>query len=618
MAVSCPNDEWHAPHASPQLTHEGVSLNSTSKRFSSSSVSAYRTMIRLAICVAALGCVSLGVGAQIPPQPPPQIPIGDAVIDGSVTAAATKRAVAGATVTVSGDVVVGGRSIPLARTTVTDNAGRFSFARLPSGRFTVSVRRDPFLLTRYGQTRPSGPGTPVVVAAAEHRSLAIELVQGGSISGQVLDENGAPLQGVRVVASRWAYENGVRSLVGSPATATSDDGSYRVSGLVPGEWVIAVHPPANAASLARQAHIEALIAAAPRRPPEQVITIPVEVVAGYLPVYFPGVGGRGSAATITLGPGDQRSGVDLQARFPRAAVIRGTVGVPGGPEFRVFVGAQSNEAGGGFWTNGSATFAFPNLPPGRYTIGVEVAPMSTLDSLNRQGGIPPDDLAHRYWGSTDVDLAGPEANIAVALRPANTVSGRASYETKFSEAPAISLRLVPGARYTIFGAPTAHPGPDGSFSLAGVFPGRYQLQLSGGVAKSAMVNGVDALDFGLAVAGEDIADLALTITDRLSSVAGILAAPSGAPVSDCTIVIAPADSRYWVPGARRIQITRPGVDGQYVFNNLPAGDYILSALTDIEPGQQFDPEFLNDLSAVAVRVHVGDRAAVTQHLRLGR
>jgi hypothetical protein len=325
--------------------------------------------------------------------------------------------------------------------------------------------------------------------------------------------------------------------------------------------------------------------------------MPTVGVAGYLPTYYPGVGDRASAATITLVPGESRSGVDVQAGFPRAAIIRGTVAVPPGRDFSVFVGVESNDAGGSFRgavVDANGAFSLPNLPPGRYTIGAEVAPSSTQESLNRQGGIPAEDTTFRLWGSAEVQLDGAEAVTAIAVRPAGSVSGQMTSDTVLMDWPTVSLQTSPGSRYTVFGAPTARPGPDGRFSLVGVYPGRYQLVIAPGIAKSAIVNGVDIL------------------------VAGVLTATSGVPVSDYSVIIAPTDRRYWVPNARRIQTTRPSVDGQYEFRNLPAGEYLLAVLTDIEPGQQFDPDFLQELSGASVRVRVGDRTDVAQHLRLGR
>jgi hypothetical protein len=51
--------------------------------------------------------------------------------------------------------------------------------------------------------------------------------------------------------------------------------------------------------------------------------------------------------------------------------------------------------------------------------------------------------------------------------------------------------------------------------------------------------------------------------------------------------------------------------------NLPAGEYFVAALTDVEDGEWFDPEFLNTLVGPStLKVTIGDRTL--QNLRVGR
>ena len=75
----------------------------------------------------------------------------------------------------------------------------------------------------------------------------------------------------------------------------------------------------------------------------------------------------------------------------------------------------------------------------------------------------------------------------------------------------------------------------------------------------------------------------------------------GKPTADYTIVIFPSDNSFWLPQARRIQSARPGTDGKFTFRDMPPGDYRMTAVTDVEPGEWFDPEFL----AARQRFHPG-------------
>ena len=64
-----------------------------------------------------------------------------------------------------------------------------------------------------------------------------------------------------------------------------------------------------------------------------------------------------------------------------------------------------------------------------------------------------------------------------------------------------------------------------------------------------------------------------------------------------------------LPQSRRIQSVRPGTDGRFVFRGIPAGEYRLTAVTDVEPGEWYDPTFLEQLmnASITVSVREGER-----------
>ena len=164
--------------------------------------------------------------------------------------------------------------------------------------------------------------------------------------------------------------------------------------------------------------------------------------------------------------------------------------------------------------------------------------------------------------------------------------------------------------------PQGRTDPDGRFTLTGIVPGRYMLRASGSV-KSAIVNGADSLDFPFTVDEDrDIANVVITMTNQLAELSGIVMQPAGTPTSDYTVVIAPSDRRYWLPGARRVQMSRPTSAGRFVFRALPAGEYLLAAVTDVEPGGHYDPAFLTAMTAAAVRVSIADGGRHVQDIRV--
>ncbi len=203
----------------------------------------------------------------------------------------------------------------------------------------------------------------------------------------------------------------------------------------------------------------------------------------------------------------------------------------------------------------------------------------------------------------------------------------------------------------IGGIPPAQVDSGGQFKITGVPPGHYVLQANapgggggqaaggaaaagggrgggGGAAapgqtgggwalKSAIVNGRDSLDFPLEVApNTDIAGAILTFTDRTQQLSGTLQDSSGRPTSDFTIIIFPADKTFWLPQSRRIQSTRPGTDGKYTLRGIPPGDYKLIAVTDVETGEWYDPDFLSQLAGAAMAISLSEGETKTQDLRV--
>jgi hypothetical protein len=71
-----------------------------------------------------------------------------------------------------------------------------------------------------------------------------------------------------------------------------------------------------------------------------------------------------------------------------------------------------------------------------------------------------------------------------------------------------------------------------------------------------------------------------------------------------------------MPQARRITATRPGTDGRFTFRGLPAGDYRLTAVTDVEPGEWYDPAFLNQLGSVSIPISLTEGQRKVQDIRL--
>jgi hypothetical protein len=240
-----------------------------------------------------------------------------------------------------------------------------------------------------------------------------------------------------------------------------------------------------------------------------------------------------------------------------------------------------------------------------------------------------------------------------------TVAGRVVFEsstTATAQAPdptrvRVNLTTRGQQMFEIGGGPAAaQVDASGRFSIVGVAPGRYTISAGavgaargagpagaiagapaggrGGAAapgqtagswqlKSAVADGRDLLDFPVDLGpNQSLSNVTLTFTTATQELSGTIQDVAGRPTADFTIIVFPPEQRYWMPQARRIASTRPGTDGRFVFRGLPAGDYRLTAVTDVEPGEWYDPAFLTQLAAVSLPVTIGDGEKKVQDIRV--
>jgi protocatechuate 3,4-dioxygenase beta subunit len=92
------------------------------------------------------------------------------------------------------------------RTTTTDADGRYEFADLPAGRFSVSVTKTGYVTLQYGQRRTFEAGTPITLADDQRIDrIDFSLPRGAVISVRITDDFGDPLAGAQVQVQRYQY-----------------------------------------------------------------------------------------------------------------------------------------------------------------------------------------------------------------------------------------------------------------------------------------------------------------------------------------------------------------------------------------------------------------------------
>jgi hypothetical protein len=239
------------------------------------------------------------------------------------------------------------------------------------------------------------------------------------------------------------------------------------------------------------------------------------------------------------------------------------------------------------------------------------------------------------WATADVSVNGVDiSNVLLTLQPGMTVSGKIVFAGTTLQPPAdlttVRLSLSPvvttGQVSISQGSPAI--SADGTFSVAGVMPGRYSVRATPAAAdvragwfwKSTTVGGREISDDYLDLRpGDSATDVVITLSDQPTELSGTLQDVSGRPAPDYYVILFPTDKALWRGGTRRIpQPTRPATTGAFKFANVTPGDYYLAALTDYESGQQYDPDFLAQLVTSAIKLTLGDGEKKVQDIKIAK
>jgi uncharacterized protein (DUF2141 family) len=550
---------------------------------------------------------------------------GTAEISGTVTTTGVPATrLARVLVTVSGEL------LKPSRTVISDDQGRFAFRALPAGSFTIVAARPPYVRTAFGAKRAGRPGTPITLAAGQRvTDVTIPLARGAAITGVVRNPAGEPAPGIQVVATPLDAQAGPRAA----PVVTDDRGVYRLFGLAPGRYTVraSVDERGNAGfSQVSDAEMDQILARLQRRSrptgsPSRAEVTPGSSKYGYAPIYYPGTPDPDQAQTLALAEGDERAAVDLDLQLVRTSTIEGRVSLagatlPSGTQVTLARAGLAGRASDAFVRparlDASGGFRFANVLPGKYRL------------LARATTVAPDGQAYRvtgvFWALADITLGDDDlSGIELTLQPSLKLTGRIVFDAHTLTPPeTVQLRLTETS-----GASTP-PGlgggrADGTFEVRGLLPGTYAIASAlsdgGWWLRSVVIGGRDVLDFPLELgAAGDVSGAVATFTDQRTELSGTLQSAANIPAPDYFVVVFSSDRTFWRPASRRVQFTRPSLDGHFTVRDLPAGDYLIAALTDMEASDLTDVSFMERLIPAGLKVHLDNGEKKTQDLTLVR
>ena len=518
-------------------------------------------------------------------------------------------------------VMLTGGDLALGQTTITADDGTFRFDRLPPGRYGVSATKDGYVSFSFGATGPNRPGTRIALGAGERRTLSLTLPKGAVITGVLTTADGQPLPGMPIVAvtNRYTSPPGERRFVplANLASTTDDRGVYRIYGLAAGEYAVMAQvrlgpgfdtagdlqeiSPAEvgrALSEVRPAFRAPSRPGLPPPPPPSPATPEPRRAVALAPVFYPGTHLSANARMIKVAASEERRGIDFVADYVPTATVRGFVTMfEGSTPPRVILTSQN---GSGFdpprnaQAGADGAFSISGVPPGTYTVTARTGRSSAATQITVSG----DDL---------------EA-VTLALQPGVTLAGRIEFEGSGAKPAGLPGTRIPFPPALMSGGTlgqlSVQLAPDLTFHVPDLVPGplRFFAPLQGvrrsigsWWLKSITIRGRDILDAPLEFR-DNVDDAVITFTDRVNELSGRVNAPlgDGGPY----VVVFSVDRTRWFHQSRAVDGIRPAPDGRYSIRNLPAGDYYVALVGEVENMEWFDPMFLDGIAPRAARVTI--------------
>ncbi len=600
--------------------------------------------VRRFVLAAGIVLSASAAGAQAPqqpardrPQPPPQV--GTGAIKGRVVDGQSGAAVARARVRLVGVQSQGAQRPSI----LTDDLGTFAFTTLPAGMYSIQVDKSTFLAGRYpegGQTLRTALRTLTLADGQVLDGIAVSLLHGSAIAGRVIDSHGDPLENVEVRAMALPRSGRGRPQMRS-STSTNDIGEFRVARLPAGRYLLMV---------------------VPRRfdfnPTEQLVADLQPV-----PTYYPGVLSIEQAQPITVERGMSLTGLDVMALEGVSSVVSGTAIDPSGQPVRgngsIMARTVTETTGfnGGPVGNGlikaDGTFQI-KLPPGEY-------------QLEARGSRPqqqPGDAP--LVGSARVSVTGDISGLAIVMGGGARISGRLVFEGANEPPPFPTANA--GAMRVTFGSPDGSLcqagrstlAPDWTFTVESV-TGTCRTQFAGNIpkwtVKAIMHDGKDLFDRPMTFDSQQWKDVEIVLTDKRTELTLQVADEQGAPTRDYVALVFSTDKTRWelnpsryvrpyVPlvssaGSAGLGSTTTsfsvigGVAGSTFTTSattvvpssggsaakpdtlvgMPAGEYYVVALDDIDGESLRDPDLLEQLSRGASRVTLNEAMPTQVSLR---
>jgi protocatechuate 3,4-dioxygenase beta subunit len=257
----------------------------------------------------------------------------------------------------------------------------------------------------------------------------------------------------------------------------------------------------------------------------------------------------------------------------------------------------------------NGTFNITGVAPGDYTVEA-----IAIDVQSR-----PTRIAH---GSVDVVVGGTDIkDLVITTSFGVAARGRITFED--SPAPPEGVRpnqvrlTAPADNPSLGAAIGATVRDDWTFEITGLAGSRTLgvMPPSPWTLKRITRGTTDITDAPIDFSG-DVDDLTIILTQRATEVSGSVGDSRGAASPDYVAVWFADDRARWGPQTRFIKTARPDQEGRYRIRGLPPGRYLAVAVDYLEPGEELDPERLEQFRRGAVTVDLREAETRTVDLKV--
>jgi hypothetical protein len=508
-------------------------------------------------------------------------------VEGTVVNSLTGKTISRALVEMSGRAVLAG------------SEGEFAFNGVSRGQNQISVTK-PGYFTPGTKLHQGSPGGTIEVGPDTGR-IVLKLAPEAVIFGHVTGNDEEPLEGASIEVLTSVSVNGQTQL--QPANRnvrTDEDGNYRVAGLLPGRYTIAV----KAQNLARR-----------------ILGVQTTKTSEAYPllVYHPQAGDVDSATMIDLSPG-QRAEASFSLSLGPAFKLAGSVATSGewmqvntpvlvDDMERPLLTAEQFDAQSG-------SFEFRAVPAGTYRL--------------RCSGLDPE--RHYEYSERSVTVSQTVTNLKLVLKhwpripvefhteltqprtsgPCPYNVGGENHQADCADMPAAFVELIPTGRSQNRFSLEWRPAKDSSgFGISGVPPGKYVVHswpAVSGYVQSLRSGHLDLLREELVVPEDgSVSPIQVVVRDDPATLEVLV---HGAAIGQRALVVVIPDARFSKSLGSWTNMAKTDL------GSLPPGDYRVLAFDSMHGMDYTDPEAIAPYldKAASVRVSANQSASVAVDL----